>query len=96
MCLRIVKELKLDPSKSGTYHYSGTPNVSWAELASEIFNQAGKGTKVEYICTSDFLMNAKRPLNSRLDCDTIRQIFCINQPKWKIGLENILEELKVK
>ena len=96
VCLQIASELRSDPIKSGIYHYSGTPNVSWAELASEIFNQAGKDTKVEYIYTSDFPMNAKRPLNSRLNCDTIKQTFCINQPKWKRGLENILKELKVK
>ncbi len=96
ICLQIVKELRLDPIKSGIYHYSGKPNVSWAELASEIFNQAGKDTQVEYIYTSDFPMNAKRPLNSRLDCDTIRQTFGITQPRWTRGLENILKELKVK
>ena len=33
-CLMIAQHLQEDPSKSGTYHYSGAPSVSWAGFAS--------------------------------------------------------------
>ena len=96
VCLQVVKQLKLDPSKSGTYHFCGTPNVSWAEFASEIFNIAGKKTYVMPVSTSIYTKVAKRPLNSRLDCNTIRQAFGITQPKWNKRLKHILSELKEK
>jgi len=96
ICMQILKELRLDPNKSGTYHYSGKPDVSWAELASELFNQAGINTDVKPIYTSNHPTIAKRPLNSRLDCNTVRQVFGIIQPKWREGLKNILRELKVE
>ena len=38
-CLMIAQHLQDDPTKSGTYHYSGTLSVSWADFASEIFAQ---------------------------------------------------------
>ena len=31
-CLMIANHLKNDPSKSGIYHYTGFPNVSWAKF----------------------------------------------------------------
>ena len=39
-CMLIVQQLQENPAKSGIYHYSGTPNVSWAEFASTVFAQA--------------------------------------------------------
>jgi dTDP-4-dehydrorhamnose reductase len=41
-CLKMAERLIADPSKSGIYHYSGAPDVSWADFARAIFEQAGK------------------------------------------------------
>ena len=38
-CLEIAGQLIADPGKSGTYHFSGGPDVSWADFAREIFAQ---------------------------------------------------------
>lgn len=40
-CLKIAARLAADPGKSGTYHFAGAPDVSWADFAREIFGQAG-------------------------------------------------------
>jgi dTDP-4-dehydrorhamnose reductase len=87
-------QLAADPAKSGTYHFSGAPDVSWAGFAREIFRQAGLATKVEDIPTSAYPTPARRPLNSRLDCTTLQDRFGIPRPDWRQGLADILKELR--
>lgn len=94
-CLQIVEQLKQDPSKSGTYHFSGTEDVSWAEFAREIFEQTGRSVNVLPIPTCDYQTPAERPLNSRLNCNKTEEVFSIHRPDWRIGLNDILTELGV-
>ena len=93
-CLRMAEQLIADPSKSGTYHYSGAPDVSWADFATQIFEQAGKAVAVTPISTTDYPTPAKRPLNSRMDCGAMEQVFGIPRPDWRNGLNIILQELE--
>ena len=94
-CLRIANQLQKDPSKSGIYHYSGVPSVSWAGFASEICTQAARPMSVTPIQTGAYPTPAKRPLNSRMDCTLTNSIFGIEQLDWRIGLKAILKELGV-
>ena len=94
-CLQIVEQLKKDPSKSGTYHFSGTEDVSWADFATEIFQQTGRSVNVLPIPTSEYTTPAVRPLNSRLNCSRTQEVFSIHRPDWRIGLNGILTELGV-
>lgn len=94
-CLIIAEQLKEDSSRSGTYHFSGNPNVSWAEFAKIIFKQADKSSQVIPISSNEYPSIAKRPLNSRLDCRSTKEIFNIEQPNWQNGLQNTLTELKL-
>ncbi len=93
-CVMIARQLKEDPSKSGTYHYSGAPNVSWAEFASEIFAQANRAITVIPVTTTEYPSLAKRPFNSRMDCSLTNSTFGIQQPDWRIGLKEILKEME--
>ena len=93
-CLSIAVQLRDDPSRSGTYHFSGAPDVSWADFAREIFAQANLACTVENIPTSAFPTPARRPANSRLDCSTTTQIFGISRPDWRRGLSRILKDIK--
>ena len=93
-CLQIAEQLIQDPSKSGTYHFSGTPDVSWADFADEIFDQAGKFVAVTPIPTTDYPKPAKRPLNSRMDCTATKRAFGIERPDWVTGLKTILDDLE--
>jgi dTDP-4-dehydrorhamnose reductase len=87
-------QLVADPARSGTYHFSGAPDVSWADFAREIFRQAGLATRVEDIPTSAYPTPARRPLSSRLDCTTLQDRFGIARPDWRQGLADILKELR--
>ena len=95
-CLQIAEQLIQDPSKSGTYHLSGAPDVSWADFANEIFDQAGKSVIVTPIPTTDYSTPAQRPLNSRMDCTATKRVFGIERPLWVTGLKTILNDLKAR
>jgi dTDP-4-dehydrorhamnose reductase len=93
-CLQIAEQLTQDPSKSGTYHFSGAPDVSWADFANELFDQAGKSVAVTPITTTDYPTPAQRPLNSRMDCTATKRAFGIERPDWVTGLKTILDDLE--
>ncbi len=92
-CLDVAEALKSDQAASGTYHFSGAPDVSWADFAREIFRQIGKDVEVEGIPTSEFPTDATRPTNSRLDCSAIQTDFGIKRPDWRVSLQTTLQEL---
>jgi len=92
-CLDMTAQLGADPDKAGIYHFAGTPDVSWAGFAREIFAQAGITCNVVDIPSADYPTPAQRPLNSRLDCTSLTATFGITRPGWKTGLKDILNEL---
>ena len=94
-CLQVANQLIQDKTKSGTYHFSGATDVSWAEFASEIFAQASQTVTVTPISTAEYPTPAKRPLNSRLECHSTEQVFGIKRPNWQDGLKEILKDLEV-
>lgn len=93
-CMKIANSLLNDPNLAGIYHLSGKPDISWADFAREIFYQSGLSISVKNILTSDFPTLATRPLNSRLDCSTMRSAFGIEQPDWRSSLTEVITELK--
>ncbi|WP_417625771.1 dTDP-4-dehydrorhamnose reductase [Pararhodobacter aggregans] len=94
-CLTIAAHLGRDPGASGTYHFAGAPDVSWADFAREIFARAGRATKVTSIPTADYPTPARRPQNSRLDCRTTEAVFGIARPDWRLALTQTLTELDI-
>lgn len=92
-CVKIAKTLVSEPEKRGIYHYSGAPDVSWADFAREIFAQAGITCAVRDIPSTQYPTPARRPLNSRLDCRATARVFDLPRPDWRAGLKDILQEL---
>lgn len=93
-CLRIAEDLRADPGKSGTYHFAGAPDISWAGFAREIFAQAGAKVTVEDIPTSAYPTPAVRPPNSRMDCCSLNERFGIDRPDWRAAIAPILNTVK--
>ncbi len=93
-CLNIAKQLIKNPSKAGTYHFSGYPNVSRAEFAVAIFDKGTKPVKVTAVSTESYPTPAVRPCNTRMDCSTTQQTFGLMRPDWRIGLIDIFKDLK--
>lgn len=92
-CIIICERLKADQSASGTYHFSGAPDVSWADFARVIFKEADMTCKVEDIPTSAYPTPAKRPANSRMDCTQTQDTFGISRPDWRQAIEKVIKEL---
>lgn len=78
---------------SGTFHLSGAPDVSWADFAREIFQQARLNVDVAQISSDEFPTDAARPLNSRLDCTSLETTYGIQRPDWHIGLADVIGDL---
>jgi len=88
------------PFDWGIYHYSGSPTTTWHGFATEIFKKAHElgvintVPKVKAITTKEYPTPAARPKNSVLDCSKIMEVFGIEQPDWRIGLQSILQNKK--
>lgn len=91
-CLTIAHALRRSPDLSGTYHFSGAPDVSWADFARDIMTQAGFPCQIEDIPTSAYPTPAARPANSRMDCSAL-SVFGITRPDWRAAVAQIIDEL---
>lgn len=93
-CLTIAAKLQDDASLSGTYHFSGAPDVSWADFARAIMDQAGLSCTITDIPTTDYPTTAPRPANSRMACDSLAA-FGLTRPDWRTALAQTIDELGV-
>ena len=93
-CHDIALQLIANPERTGTFHFAGTPDCSWADFARAIFDQAKLPCSVTDIASSDYPTPAARPKNSRLDCDSLEATFGIPRPDWRTGLADILNDLE--
>ncbi|AUH02170.1 dTDP-4-dehydrorhamnose reductase [Prodigiosinella confusarubida] len=79
----------------GIYHFSGMPHVSWFDFAKAIFVHAAEKSVLQTIPvltsipTSAYPTRAKRPVNSRLNCQKINAQFGIEPSNWQLALNNI-------
>ena len=91
--LQMAQALHAGQGTPGTYHFAGSPDVSWAAFAREIFVQAGMAVRVVDIPSTDYPTPARRPANSRLDCTSLQAAFGIARPDWRSGLAQVLRAL---
>tara|TARA_Y100000991_G_scaffold212354_1_gene196289 strand:+ start:248 stop:1090 length:843 start_codon:yes stop_codon:yes gene_type:complete len=92
-CIVISDELTRAPWKSGIYHLSGWPDVSRAELASAILTELGSSVEIRKVRSSSLTgTHAKRPLNSRLDCESLHRSFGIQRPRWRATLKHVFSK----
>src|SRR4051794_32560445 len=69
---------------SGVFHAAGTGSTTWHGLAVAVFEEAARhGVKapvIDPIATKDWPTPAKRPANSRLDCERLARVFGLRLP----------------
>ena len=93
--LTIAAALRQTPAQSGSYHFAGAPDISWADFAEAIFAASGRAVVVERIGSAAYAARARRPANSRLDCRSTERVFGLARPNWRAGLLDVLNELGV-
>jgi dTDP-4-dehydrorhamnose reductase len=86
-----------DAAQRGVFHMVGRQEASWAELAEAVFGAAAKSAgpraRVVPISTADYPTAARRPANSRLDCNKLARIYGIELPEWRPSLESVVTRL---
>jgi len=92
-CLTIARQLQAGQGTPGLYHFSGAPDVTWADFARAIFATFGRDVTVSDITTAEYPTPAVRPANSRLDCSSLDATFGIKRPDWQAALNDIKETL---
>ena len=81
--LTLLQHPKLQ-SNWGTYHYTDSPLTNWYDFAKSFVDPAQ--CEVMPIRTAEYASKTKRPQNSALNCEKIKQIFGIQQRPWQTEL----------
>lgn len=88
----------IETEKYGIYHATNEGVCSWGEFAKEIFKQANKNVKVNYVTTEEYkkivLNQAERPLNSRMSKKSLIENGFNLLPTWQDALRRYLKEMK--
>ena len=85
-----------DPAYRGIYHATGRGETTWFGFAEAIFAATPAALprpSLSPIVTADWPTPAKRPADSRLNCDKIEKIFGVIFPPWQASLPPIIAAL---
>ena len=86
-----------DGSPWGIYHAAGARAATWHELAEFAVRTAAeygwRSVPVRAISTSEYPTPARRPPNSRLDCEKLATRFGVRLPAWPGSLKQCVAQL---
>lgn len=82
-----------ETDKYGIYHTTNEGFCSWADLAEYVFISNGLDITVNRISSSSYPQKAKRPLNSKLNKDSLEENF-YRLPDWHSAINRFNLELK--
>ncbi|MFC3051713.1 dTDP-4-dehydrorhamnose reductase [Kordiimonas pumila] len=99
-CLHVLDVLtsgEPDKKHAGVFHLAGTGSTSWHGFAAEIFKEAAKyGHPVPTLnplTTAEYPTKAKRPANSRLNCDKFEKTYGFTMPSWQDSTAHCIKRL---
>ena len=89
------------PELGGLYHLTASGETTWHGYASHVIEtarslQPGGNWTVQSIASVDtaaFPTPAKRPLNSRLNTQRLRNVFGLCLPDWRTGVNRMIREI---
>jgi dTDP-4-dehydrorhamnose reductase len=99
MVLAIAARVSADPAgvRWGVYHAVGGGETTWFGLAREIFRHATEqglpAAEVTAIATAAYPTPARRPANSRLNCDRLRLVLGAELPDWRVGAQDCVARI---
>ncbi|WP_131671659.1 dTDP-4-dehydrorhamnose reductase [Pseudomonas parakoreensis] len=94
-----IQQVNKRPELAGLYHLAAAGEVSWHGYASYVIDFAkAQGeelavTIVNPIETTAYPTPARRPLNSRLNTQKLRDNFSLHLPDWQSGVTRMLREV---
>ena len=97
--LLAVDCLARDPGLAGVYHLTGAGETSWAGLAEAVFAESarrgGPTARVRPITTADYPTPARRPANSRLNCNKIETTLPWRARPWRDSLAACMTQMEL-
>lgn len=83
---------------SGIWHCANRGETTWHGLASEVFASAARHSlpvprRIIPIATAEYPTPARRPADSRLNCDKLMRDFGISLPTWQEAVERTVAQL---
>jgi dTDP-4-dehydrorhamnose reductase len=97
--LAAAARMVADPAgmRWGTYHAAGGGETTRFGFAREVFRCAAEQglpvADVTAIATSAYPTPARRPANSRLNCDRLRRLLGLELPDWRVGVQDCVARL---
>jgi dTDP-4-dehydrorhamnose reductase len=96
-----MRSVALQPQQGGTYHAVASGHTSWHGYATHVIEKArARGVPIRVareaiaaVPTSAFPTPARRPANSRLDTEKLRNTFGLRLPDWQSGVDRMLAEV---
>ncbi|MFJ2713339.1 MULTISPECIES: dTDP-4-dehydrorhamnose reductase [unclassified Pseudomonas] len=94
-----IQQVMQRPELAGLYHLAASGEVSWHGYASHVIDFAQANGEelavkaVNPIETSAYPTPARRPLNSRLNTQKLRDNFSLHLPDWQSGVTRMLREV---
>jgi dTDP-4-dehydrorhamnose reductase len=96
--LTISEKLASRSAPWGIYHAAGAGQATWCEVAREVFRVSaslnGPSASVRPIGSADYPARARRPANSRLDCQKLEQAFGVRFADWRVGIAECVRALQ--
>ena len=98
---QVIQKARQSPEVSGLYHLVAAGETSWHEYANFVLEFAQRAgvvlkvtpDKIVPVPTSAFQTPAKRPHNSRMNTEKLRNAFDLCLPEWQKGVERMLTEI---
>ena len=105
LCLFKITEHKVSTQNiNGIYNIAAANETSWYDFAKHIISKAQdlgvvflvKPENINSINSSELNLPAKRPINSTLNTQKLRDTFKLDLPSWQILIGRVLKELYLK
>ena len=99
MVLAIAGRVAADPAgmRWGVYHAVGGGETTWFGFAREVFRRAAEqglpAAEVAAIAAAAYPTLARRPANSRLNCDRLRLSLGLELPDWRVGVKDCVARI---
>ena len=98
---QVIQKARQSPEVSGLYHLVAAGETSWHGYANFVLDFAQRAgvvlkvtpDKIVPVPTSAFQTPAKRPHNSRMNTEKLRNAFDLCLPEWQKGVERMLTEI---
>lgn len=94
---RTMRARRDDPALAGPLHMVSPDSVVRADFADELFaisaRLGGPSARVKRVASTEFPSKAVRPLDTRLDCSRLRDVFGVQLAPWRTSLEPVVAEM---